>query len=174
MHVYLLAYGHNYLVELEIAAIWFVWASVVCANESAYLRRLVGADWLVCFIGWHVFQIVSAMMEDFTCAFWTDGRIQTDRQTDSLHRLGVKNEDTIIWANTWDLSDNQIFDPSLHKCPGSQELSWSHTQSMHVHDDSDQHSDLASISMGVYNSFAHMRLVVNFSLLANTLYKITF
>ena len=34
------------------------------------------------------------MMEDFTCAFGTDGQTdrRTDRETDSLHRLSVKNE----------------------------------------------------------------------------------
>ena len=52
---------------------------------------------------------------------------------------------------------------------------WSHTQSMHVHDDSDQHSDLwLAEALAFIIVFAHMRLVVNFSLLANILYKITF
>ena len=48
---------------------------------------------------------------------------QTDgyRQTDSLHRLGEKIK-------------IQMYGPT-HEI-------WSHTQSMHVHDDSDQHSDL--------------------------------
>ena len=60
-------------------------------------------------------------MEDFTCAFETDGRIQTDRQTDSLHRLGEKLK-------------IQMYGPT-HEI-------WSHTQNMHVHDDSDHNSDL--------------------------------
>ena len=76
-----------------------------------------------------------------------DRRTDTDRQTDSLHRLGLKNEKIQIYVPTHEILMIITFSipnayPSLHKCPGSQELSWSHTQSMHVQDDSDQHSDL--------------------------------